>query len=166
MRHRETDPAATAPAPQATPRGCTNLKLRQASRLVTRHYERFVAPTGLKITQYSLLSFVVKLGPLRAGALASAMQLDASTLTRNLQPLLQQGLLQMHTGDDARSRVVEATAAGRALREQAQRAWKRAQTALNERLGSARVAALHALIDECLPLLEADAPLPEDTTHG
>ena len=138
----------------AAPRGCTNLKLRQASRLVTRHYESFFASSGLKITQYSLLSHVVKLGPLRAGELAAAMQLDASTLTRNLQPLLQQGLVQMHTGDDARSRVIEATAAGRALRSAAQKAWKQAQTALNQRLGIERVAALHALIDECLPLLE------------
>jgi len=144
------------------PRGCTNLKLRQASRLVTRHYEAFVAPTGLKITQYSLLSYVVKLGPLRAGELAAAMQLDASTLTRNLRPLLQQGWVQMQAGDDARSRVVEATEAGRALREQAQRAWKRAQLALNERLGTARVAALHTLLDDCIARLEPAAGAPDD----
>lgn len=136
------------------PRGCTNLKLRQAARLVTRHYEGFIAPSGLKITQYSLLSHVVKLGPLRAGALAAAMQLDASTLTRNLQPLLQQALVRQRPGDDARSRVVEATPAGVALREQAQRHWKQAQLALNARLGTTRVAALHQLLDECLPLLD------------
>jgi DNA-binding MarR family transcriptional regulator len=141
------------------PRGCTNLKLRQASRLVTRHYEVFVAPTGLKITQYSLLSYVVKLGPLRAGELAAAMQLDASTLTRNLRPLLEQGWVQVHAGDDARSRVIEATDAGRALRGQAQKAWKRAQLALNERLGTAQVAALHLLLDDCITRLE---PAPGD----
>ena len=106
----------------AAPRGCTNLKLRQASRLVTRHYEAYVAPTGLKNTQYSLLSYVVKLGPIRAGDLAAAMQLDASTLTRNLQPLVLQGWVQVTTGDDARSRIVEATDAGRPLRVLAQRA--------------------------------------------
>jgi DNA-binding MarR family transcriptional regulator len=144
------------------PRGCTNLKLRQASRLVTRHYEAFVAPTGLKITQYSLLSYVVKLGPLRAGELAAAMQLDASTLTRNLRPLLQQGWVQMHPGDDARSRVIDATEAGRALRAQAQQAWKHAQLALNERLGTARVAALHTLLDGCISRLEPAAGDPDD----
>jgi DNA-binding MarR family transcriptional regulator len=136
------------------PRGCTNLKLRQASRRVARHYEVFVRPTGLKNTQYSLLSHVVKLGPLRAGELAAAMQLDASTLTRNLQPLVATGLVRVTTGDDARARVVEATDAGRALRLQAQKAWKRAQLALNERLGAARVAALHALLDECISRLD------------
>jgi DNA-binding MarR family transcriptional regulator len=141
------------------PRGCTNLKLRQASRLVTRHYEAFVVTTGLKITQYSLLSYVVKLGPLRAGELAAAMQLDASTLTRNLRPLLERGWVQVHAGDDARSRVIEATDAGRALRAQAQKAWKRAQLALNQRLGTAQVAALHLLLDDCITRLE---PAPGD----
>ncbi len=134
-------------------RGCTHLKLRQASRLVTRHYEAHVAAAGLKITQYSLLSCVAGLGPLRAGALAAAMQLDASTLTRNLAPLVQRGWVRVRTGDDARSRVVEATAAGLAVRATAQKAWKRAQLALNERLGAARAAALHTLLDETVALL-------------
>lgn len=136
------------------PQGCTNLKLRQLSRAVTRHYDAYVAPLGLKNTQYSLLSHVVKLGPIRPGDLAQHMRLDASTLTRNLQPLAAQGWLTLSPGDDARSRLVEATDAGRAKRTEAQRAWKQAQLALNERLGAVRVAALHAQIDECLDLLD------------
>jgi DNA-binding MarR family transcriptional regulator len=145
------------------PRGCTNLKLRQASRLVARHYEAFVRPTGLKNTQYSLLSYVVKLGPLRAGDLAAQMQLDASTLSRNLQPLVDQGWVQVRAADDdARSRVVEATPAGLELRAVGQRAWKRAQLALNDRLGAARVAALHALLDECIAILEPQSPGADD----
>jgi DNA-binding MarR family transcriptional regulator len=145
----------TTRAPADTPpRGCTNLKLRQASRRVTRHYEAYLAPTGLKITQYSLLSYVVKLGPLQAGELAAALQMDASTLSRNLQPLLHQGLLSASVGADARCRVIDATPEGRARRALAQKAWKAAQQSLNQRLGPARVAALHALLDESLALLE------------
>lgn len=138
----------------ASPVGCTNLKLRQLTRRVTRHYEAHVAPTGLKNTQYSLLSYVVKLGPIGAGELAAAMGLGASTLSRNLQPLIEQGWVKVRAGaDDARCRVVEATPEGHALRQRAQRSWKQAQVALNERLGLARVAALHALIDDCTALL-------------
>jgi DNA-binding MarR family transcriptional regulator len=69
------------------PRGCTNLKLRQLVRRVSRLYDAQLAPAGLKTTQYSLLSHVVTLGPLRPGELARAMNMDASTLTRNLRPL-------------------------------------------------------------------------------
>lgn len=148
----------------AVPAGCTNLKLRQASRLVTRHYERFIRASGLKITQYSLLSHVVKLGPLRAGELAAVLQLDASTLTRNLQPLVEQGWLQVRAVEgDARRRVVEATAAGVELRQQTQRAWKRAQLALNDQLGVERVARLHTLLDECITLLEPSEPKTPET---
>jgi len=136
------------------PQGCTNLKLRQLSRAVTRHYDAYVAPTGLKNSQYSLLSHVVLLGPLRPTDLAARMKLDASTLTRNLQPLIAAGWVEQGPGADARSRSVSATDAGRAKRTEAQRAWKQAQLALNARLGTERVAALHALLDECLEALD------------
>jgi DNA-binding MarR family transcriptional regulator len=146
--------------PDVLPKGCTNLKLRQLSRAVTRHYDAYVAPLGLKNTQYSLLSHVVLLGPIRPSDLARRMRLDNSTLTRNLQPLLAQGWVELGAGADARSRLVSATDAGRAKRSEAQKAWKQAQLALNERLGPARVAGLHALLDECMELL--DSPEGDD----
>ncbi|WP_372524707.1 MarR family winged helix-turn-helix transcriptional regulator [Piscinibacter sp.] len=156
MRHPpSTATPESTPATAASPRGCTNLKLRQLSRAVTRHYDAYVAPTGLKNTQYSLLSHVVLLGPIQPSELAARMRIDASTLTRNLQPLLAHGWLQQGPGADARSRLIEATDAGCTLRTEAQRAWKQAQLALNARLGAQRVAALHALIDDCMAVLDA-----------
>lgn len=136
------------------PQGCTNLKLRQLSRRVTRLYDREVGVTGLKNTQYSLLSHVVLLGPIQPSALAARMKLNASTLTRNMQPLIAQGWIRLEPGVDARSRLLVATDEGKALRAEAQRAWKRAQLSLNERLTPQRVVRLHALIDECMALLD------------
>ena len=83
-------PKATAavPAAAASPRGCSSLKVRRLSRRISQHFDRIVADSGLKTTQYSLLSHVVDLGPIRPGELARTMDLDASTLTRNLQPLI------------------------------------------------------------------------------
>lgn len=140
----------TKPEAAAQPLGCSSLKLRQLSRRVSQHYDRIVGEAGLKTTQYSLLSHIVKLGPIRPGELADEMEMDASTLTRNLQPLVSQGWVVVGAGDDGRTRRVEATEAGRIKRSEAQREWKRAQLQLNERIGSARIAKLHALIDECL----------------
>ena len=60
----------------------------------------------------------------------------------------------MEAGADGRSRLVSLTPAGRDKRQQAQRHWKHAQLQLNARLGEARVAALHALIDDCLQQLD------------
>ena len=138
------------------PQGCTNLKLRQLSRIVTRHYDHCFAEVGLKITQYSLLSHVVKLGPIRPVDLAKRMQMDASTLTRNLQPLAAMDLLTIGAGADARSRLVTATETGVSKQTQAQQAWKAAQLALNKQLGAERVAALHALLDSCIEGMDSD----------
>ena len=108
--------APASQAPQALPQGCTNFKLRQLMRRVATHYDAEMAKCGLKTTQYSLLSHVLKLGPIRPGDLAVAMKMDASTLTRNMQPLVAQGWLRIGAGEDARSRLVEITDAGRAKR--------------------------------------------------
>jgi len=135
------------------PQGCTNIKLRQLMRRIARHYDDEVGKTGLKGTQYSLLSYVLKLGPIAPGELARAMKIDASTLTRNLKPLIAAGWLSLDAGADGRSRIVSITDAGRDKRQEAQRRWKVAQTGINQILGNQRVIALHALIDESLALL-------------
>lgn len=132
------------------PQGCTNLKLRQLMRRVAQVYDHEVGKTGLKGTQYSLLSHVLKLGPIRPGELARAMKVEASTLTRNLKPLVSAGWLEVVPGSDGRSRLVSMTDAGREKRTEAQRRWRVAQESLNHMLGADRVLALHALIDESM----------------
>lgn len=150
-----SDTQATTPAPV----GCTNFKLRQLTRRVTQHYDQHLSAAGLKITQYSLLTHVDRLGPLAPGELARRMDMGASTLTRNLQPMVAAGWLEMGTGHDARSRRVHITEAGLEMRRQAQRRWKAAQLSLNDKLGPATVAALHDLLDQGL------AAFHEEDTH-
>jgi len=144
------------------PAGCTNFKLRQLTRRVSQHFDRIVASAGLKTTQYSLLSHIERLGPVSPGELARAMTMDASTLTRNLKPLLKLGWADLGPGVDGRSRVVVATAAGLAKRAEASRHWKRAQLDINARLGNATVAHLHELLEECLALLEPEAETADE----
>lgn len=144
-------------AATVTPKGCTNFKTRQLARVLSRHYDAELAKVGLKTTQYSLLSHVLRLEPIAPGELARRMGLDASTLTRNLQPLLTAGWLTQEAGADARSRVVTITAAGRDKQAEAKRHWKAAQQHVNALLGVGRVAALHTLLDECMAALQADA---------
>jgi DNA-binding MarR family transcriptional regulator len=139
------------------PQGCTNLKLRQLGRMVTRHYDHYMASAGLKNTQYALLSHIAELGPIRPSDLAKRMQMDASTLTRNLQLMAAQGWLTVGAGENARSRLVEMTAAGHIMRAEGQLAWKAAQLALNERFGVERVSALHAMLDGCIASLNKES---------
>lgn len=146
-------PVSTARTADPVLQGCTNLKLRQLTRRVTQHYDAELVQIGLKTTQYGLLSHVLKLGPIRPGDLARAMKMNASTLTRNLKPLLMAGWVQMGEGTDGRSRLIEITDTGRDKRQAAKSHWKAAQISLNERLGLKRMQALHALLDESMALL-------------
>ena len=132
-------------------------------RRLDQHYDAELAHADLKTTQYSLLSQVVALEPVRPGDLARAMKMQPSTLTRNLQPLIAAGWVELGAGTDARSRCITSTVAGRDKRVQAQRRWKSAQTALNQVLGNARVVALHGLIGQCMDLL---APMATTALEG
>jgi DNA-binding MarR family transcriptional regulator len=69
-------------------------------------------------------------------------------------------------GDDARSRIITATPSGRTKHAEARRHWKRAQLALNDRLGTATVVALHALIDDGLARLAPEPQTAADELNG
>ncbi|MEJ6002204.1 MarR family winged helix-turn-helix transcriptional regulator [Paucibacter soli] len=137
------------------PQGCTNFKLRQLTRLVSQHCESHFADTGLKTTQYSLLAHLDHLGPVQPSELARRMDLDVSTLSRNVQGLVAAGLVEQLEGDDARSHRLQLTEAGRAKRQAMKNSWKRAQLSLNQRLGDDKIEQLHALLDECLALMRS-----------
>lgn len=154
MPQQRKVPGAADPA---TPHGCSNFRLRQADRVVSRFYDNHLLPrTGLKTSQYSLLSHIAALAPVQPAVLAQHMGLEPSTLTRNLQPLIVQGWVLMGPGADARSRLLSLTAEGLAKRNEAKRAWKAAQLGFNERIGAERVAQLHALLEDCMRLMGPD----------
>lgn len=138
------------------PQGCTNYKIRQVMRLVSQHYDAEIGKAGLKGTQYALLGHVMQLGPVQPGELAHVLRMDASTLTRNIKPLVNAGWLRLESGRDGRSRSISITDAGRAKRQEAQRHWKAAQEWVNHTLGVERVQALHELLDQSLDLLAAE----------
>ena len=149
-------------AAETTPPGCTNAKLRQLTRRINQHFDDEVTQSGLKTTQYSLLTTIETKGPVRPVDLAASLHMTASTLSRNLQVLITAGWLKTTQGADARSRLVTITESGIARRRAARAHWKRAQQSLITLLGEEKVAALHRLIDEALPLL---TPAPDETAE-
>src|SRR5712675_2400353 len=105
---------ASAPI-RLSPAECTCFRVRGAARRVTQIYSRHLAPTGLRISQFSLLGFVAAEGPISIGRLSDRLATDRTTLTRNLRPLLQDGVIERAVSGDRRRRELVATAAGRAL---------------------------------------------------
>ncbi len=137
-----------AAAPSDTP--CTCAMLRRTARRLTQAYDRVLKPSGLRLTQYSLLANVSRAGGLSITELAARLEMDRTTLTRNLGPLEKAGWLRVLPGADLRSRAVEITPAGRRLFEEARPLWQAAERDLRRRMGQEESQALRNLLDSTL----------------
>lgn len=106
---------------------CYCTQARRVARQMTEAYDAALAPSGLKVTQFSVLRMVGRIDPPTIGALAEATGLDRSTLGRNLKVLQKDGWIILDPGEDERTRVVGLTKAGRLALETALPLWEAAQ---------------------------------------
>jgi len=123
---------------------CNCAAIRQAARRVTRLYDQALAPSGLRITQYPILSWLAVAGPMTMNILADRMVMDRATLGHNLRPLEAQGLVAMRAGEDRRSRIVSLTDEGKRKLAEARPAWHAAQKKFETAFGPEDSAALRA----------------------
>ena len=138
-----------------SPLDCTCFRIRGAARRVTQIYTRHLAPTGLKISQFSLLGFVCAEGPVAVGRLAELVATDRTTLTRNLAPLLKDGVVERAASGDKRRHELVATAAGRALFKRALPLWAAAEQEVRDAMGARLTADLHGAIERSMEKLAA-----------
>lgn len=129
------------------PADCNCLAVRQAARHITQFYDRWLAPNGLRATQFSILARLRQPGPMTIGALAQQMVMDRTTLGRNIRPLQRDGLIVVEPGKrERRSKTLRLTKEGAARFEKAVPAWVRAQRRFEAAFGAERAAALRALL--------------------
>src|SRR5512138_470295 len=118
---------------------CAAAGLRRASRTLNQLYAGNLAPSGLEPTQFTLLVACAVAGAARMTALAEALAMDRTTLTRNLKPLERRGLVRVAEGDDRRVREVSLTPRGRAALAAAIPLWKSAQDDVSAAFGRDRL---------------------------
>lgn len=135
--------------------GCTCARLRKLARRVTRIYDAHLASQAIKVTQYSLLANAAR-GERTVSEFAAELEMDRSTLSRNLAPLAAQGWVSISVGADPRSRSIGVTAAGRRKLKAALPLWRKAQCEVESVLGAAGVGELHRKIEGALAAL----PMP------
>ncbi len=116
-------------------KNCTNFNLRKAARVVTHLYDEILKPSGLRSTQYSLLTVLFLGGAETISNLAHKLVMDRTTLTRNLKPLQSQGWIKRVPGEDRRTRAWTITPQGRKVLAQALPLWKKAQRDVVSLLG-------------------------------
>lgn len=132
---------------------CVCLNLRGAARAVTRMYDEVLKPSGLKATQFSVLAAVATEGPASMTVIAKALVMDRTTLTRNLKPLMDRGLVKVGKGaDDRRQRRIVITREGKAALAKALPLWKKAHEQIITGIGFARWQGMVRLLDETIRL--------------
>jgi DNA-binding MarR family transcriptional regulator len=131
----ETDVATVAES-------CLASQARRLSRTLTRHYNDSLRPLGINIAEMNLLVAIAASGPLRPTELARALDLEKSTLSRNLQRLAHRGWLVVRDNPNERGDLIQVTAAGERLLAQAIPLWKAAQQDALESIGGAAIPVL------------------------
>jgi DNA-binding MarR family transcriptional regulator len=139
----------TSSLPVIEPGRCNCVALRKASRRMSQFYDSVLAPSGLKSTQYAMLSEIARQGaaPPTIRELAEALVMDQSTIGQNLRPLQREGLVALVQDEsDRRSRRVTLTKAGRSRFAAAEPLWRVAQERFEGGFGKRAAAELRAVL--------------------
>lgn len=137
---------------------CICTALRQAAAQSTALYDAALAPSGIKVTMFRLLRRIDASESISITKLAEIVDLDRSTLGRNLRVLEKQSLVSIGPGTDARSRMVSLTETGRSALHDAEPLWQAAQRRFAEFVDADTLAVLDLLIQQ--------TPTPDGTSGG
>ncbi len=143
--------------------GCICFSFRKAARAITQIYDAALAPSGIRITQFSLMAALYgHRDARRISDLARDLVMDRTTLTRNLRPLEREGLLEITSGIDRRERLARLTDEGARRFREAVPCWKRAQARVLELFGEERWQTIRVDINSALTraLEEDHSPSP------
>lgn len=157
----------SGPAPSSTSpslEDCNCLAIRQAARHVSRFYDLALAATGLRATQFAILSRLRRTGGATINQLAAELALDRTTLGRNLRPLQRDGLISIEPGQvDRRSKALRVTPLGLERLAVADPRWSEAQRGFEKAFGRKRSAKLRNHLRAVLTDVGAPAD-PNDET--
>lgn len=118
-------------------------RVRKINRAVTNIYDDALRPLGMKISQMNILVAAERLGKARPGQIGRILDLEASTLSRNLERMRRRRWIEaLEDESDARSQPFQLTAEGKRLLADAYPAWRLAQERAASLLGEAATEAL------------------------
>jgi DNA-binding MarR family transcriptional regulator len=133
---------------------CNNM--RRAARLVTNYYDKLLEPAGLRVSQATVLVVLYLSAEQTINEVAEQLELDRTTLTRNLKPLAQMGLLTIAPGSDQRTRVVTLTPKGEAALLKVLPLWEQTQAYMVEGIGEANASLLLTQLSQAAALTTSD----------
>jgi DNA-binding MarR family transcriptional regulator len=123
-------------------RECLVVRLRMLNRVVTNIYDDALRPLGVKASQLNILVVTARLGLARPAEVCQRLQLNTSTLSRNVERMKAKDWLEVVEDDDGRAQPFRLTAKGRRLLERVMPAWREAQEKVKKLVGADALAAI------------------------
>lgn len=120
-------PAELAGRLDAMNQQCIAFCVRKASRVMTAYYDEGLSDLGIKSTQLSILVTLANKGPIGMTALAEQLNLEQSTLSRNLKPLEKAGFISTRQAAQSRGKEAFLTQLGLRIVEKSIPRWQEAQ---------------------------------------
>ena len=115
---------------------CLCAAARKAARVLTRNYDAHLKPSGLLVTQFSMLMNIARRPGMTVSGLAKLLMMDQTTVTRNLVLLEKRGYIRTEQeADDQRIKRVFISDSGRAKLDQAKPLWAAAQKEMEDKVG-------------------------------
>lgn len=136
MQHKAQDLAL------AMREGCLGVRIGRLHRLVARRFDQALRPLGLSLPQLEVLGVLMLRGPLKPGAVAEALAVERSTISRNLSLMAQRGWVELEYLPSGRSTSATITRQGIETLAQARTAWAAAQRDVLDLLGAGSAATI------------------------
>ncbi|MDK2062631.1 MarR family winged helix-turn-helix transcriptional regulator [Aliarcobacter butzleri] len=123
---------------------CTNM--RQISRKITNIYDEFLKPSNLNVTQYSLLSNLKRVQPIKMNDFSKIVKLDRTTLVRNLKPLINLSLIEIKSIDKSKAQLLELSQKGIELQNEGYKYWQKAQEYIEQTINHAELEIFYTIV--------------------
>jgi DNA-binding MarR family transcriptional regulator len=121
---------------------CHCTRLRTITRKIAARYDVALEPVGINIAQFALIRNIERRQPISMTELARVLELDRSTMGRNIRVLEKLGLVETGRGEDHRESVARLSPHGAAVLREAEPLWERCQRDIAERIGPDRLQTL------------------------
>jgi DNA-binding MarR family transcriptional regulator len=136
--------------PSAFP--CLCAVIRKTGRALTRQYDQYLKPSGLKVTQYSMLVNIDRNKDITVSDLAKLLLMDQTTVTRNLRVLEKSEYIQTSPDPtDNRVKRIQVTETGKAKIDEAKPFWEIAQEEMVRILGREDIEHLFDSLKKVVP---------------
>jgi DNA-binding MarR family transcriptional regulator len=153
LERKPAEMASIADIAETTAGACLATRVRQLSRIITRVYDDAMRPLGITASQYTLLAQLAARDSITAVEIGHELDIEKSTLSRNLKRLLVLGHIIMDPPAGRRGRGLHLTPKGQAILKDAFPIWQDAQTRAVSAMGAESRNVLDALLSQAEKLV-------------